>query len=43
MQYLYHDGELYYFMDLETFEQIPLNYEQVEEAIVYLKEYECDN
>lgn len=38
MEYLYNDGELYYFMDKETFEQIPLNYEQVEEAIRYLKE-----
>jgi len=24
MQYLYSDGELYYFMDQETFEQIPI-------------------
>ena len=38
MQYLYTDGELYYFMDQETFEQIPLNYEKVEEAIKFLKE-----
>lgn len=38
MQYLYNDGELYYFMDQETFEQIPLMEEQVEEAIKYLKE-----
>jgi elongation factor P len=38
MQYLYNDGELYYFMDTENFEQIPLNRDQVEEAIVYLKE-----
>lgn len=38
MQYLYNDGEFYYFMDNETFEQIPLTYEQIEEAIVYLKE-----
>jgi len=29
MQYLYSDGELYYFMDQETFEQIPLNKEKV--------------
>ena len=41
MQYLYSDGELYYFMDQETFEQIPLNYEKVEEAIKYLKENMC--
>lgn len=38
MQYLYNDGDLYYFMDLETYEQIPLGKEQVEEAIMYLKE-----
>lgn len=38
MQYLYGDGELYYFMDLETYEQIPLNYEQVQEALKFLKE-----
>jgi len=38
MQYLYRDGDLYYFMDLETYEQIPLNYDQVEEAIKWLKE-----
>ena len=38
MQYLYNDGELYYFMDQETFEQIPLNQEKVEEAIKFLKE-----
>ena len=38
MQYLYNDGELYYFMDQETYEQIPLNYDMVEQAIKYLKE-----
>ncbi|HBZ6635851.1 TPA: elongation factor P [Clostridium botulinum] len=38
MQYLYSDGELYYFMDQETFEQIPLNAEKVEDAIKSLKE-----
>lgn len=38
MQYLYSDGELYYFMDNETFDQIPLTGEQVEEAILYIKE-----
>ena len=37
MQYLYDDGELYYFMDNESYEQIPLNRSQVEEAIMYLK------
>jgi len=38
MQYLYNDGSLYYFMDLNTYEQIPLNYELVEDAIKFLKE-----
>ncbi len=38
MQYLYNDGELYYFMDTETYEQLPLEKSAVEEAMVYLKE-----
>ena len=38
MQYLYNDGELYYFMDTETFEQLPLNHEQVEDAIDFIIE-----
>ena len=38
MQYLYSDGELYYFMDTETYEQLPLNFDVVEEALLYLRE-----
>ncbi len=38
MEYLYSDGELYYFMDIETYEQLPLNFEQVEDAIDFIKE-----
>lgn len=38
MQYLYDDGELYYFMDNETYEQIPLTQDQVESAIKYIRE-----
>ncbi len=38
MEYLYSDGELYYFMDTETYEQVPLNKSQVEEALVYMTE-----
>ena len=38
MQYLYNDGELYYFMDPETYDQLPLNQEQVEDAMKFLKE-----
>ena len=37
MEYLYDDGDLYYFMDGETFEQIGLTKEQVEDAIVFMK------
>ena len=37
-QYLYQDGELYYFMNTETYDQIPLNLNQVGDAINYLTE-----
>lgn len=40
MQYLYNDGELYYFMDVESYEQIPLNHAQVEDAIDFIVENE---
>ncbi len=38
MQYLYSDGELFYFMDPESYDQIPLSEEQVAEAIKFLRE-----
>ncbi len=38
MQYLYQDGGLYYFMDNNTYEQIPLNEEQIGDALKYMKE-----
>jgi elongation factor P len=38
MQYLYSDGELFYFMDTETYEQQPLNKEQLGDALKYVKE-----
>lgn len=38
MQYLYSDGGLYYFMDLESYEQLPLGEDKVEDALPYLKE-----
>ena len=38
MQYLYNDGDLYYFMDEESFEQMPLTASQLGDAINYLKE-----
>ena len=40
MQYLYNDGELYYFMDTETFEQLPLNREEVEDTVQFIRENE---
>lgn len=38
MQYLYNDGELYYFMDKENFEQIPLNKADCQDALKYIVE-----
>lgn len=38
MQYLYNDGDLYYFMDEANFEQMPINASQLGDAINYLKE-----
>ena len=38
MQYLYSDGDLYHFMDQETFEQIALNEESVGDALKFVKE-----
>lgn len=38
MQYLYNEGGLYYFMDLQTYDQIPFNYETVEDALNFIVE-----
>ena len=38
LEYLYNDGELYYFMDPETYEQMPLTEDKVEDAIRFMKE-----
>lgn len=38
MQYLYNDGQFYYFMDIETYDQIPLTEELLEDAMLYVKE-----
>lgn len=37
-QYLYNDGDLYYFMDTDNYEQFPLTREQLGDALNYLKE-----
>ena len=38
MQYLYADGDLYYFMDNETYDQIPLNKSELGDMLKFLKE-----
>ncbi|MBR6254244.1 MAG: elongation factor P [Clostridiales bacterium] len=38
MQYIYADGDLYYFMDQETYEQRPISKENIGENIRFLKE-----
>ena len=38
MQYLYSDGDLFHFMDQETFEQIALNEENVGDSLKFVKE-----
>jgi elongation factor P len=38
VQYLYSDGDLYYFMDTETYDQTALSAAVVQEQIPYLKE-----
>lgn len=38
MQYLYRDGDLYHFMNVETYDQIALNEETVGDALKFVKE-----
>ena len=38
MQYTYNDGEFYHFMDMETYDDLMLTHEQVEDAIPFVKE-----
>ena len=38
MQYLYSDGELYNFMDVETFDQFALNEEAIGDSLKFVKE-----
>ena len=40
MQYLYNDGELFYFMDVETYDQMPLSENQLGDALKFVKENE---
>lgn len=38
MEYLYCDGELYHFMDVETYELLPLNAEKLTDSFKFVKE-----
>ena len=38
MEYSYNDGDLYYFMDQETFDMIPIGAEQVGDSLKFVKE-----
>ena len=38
MEYLYNDGGLFYFMDQETYEQLPLSADQLGDALKFVKE-----
>ena len=40
MQYLYSDGDLFHFMDVETYEQIALNASDIGDALKFVKENE---
>ena len=40
MQYLYNDGDSYYFMDVETYDQIALNSDNVGDSLKFVKENE---
>ena len=38
MEYLYNDGDLYYFMDMETYENIPINADKLGDNFKFVKE-----
>ena len=38
MQYLYKDGDIYYFMDMESYEQLPIDAAKVGDSLDYIKE-----
>lgn len=40
MQYLYSDGDLFHFMDVESYEQIALDAEAIGDALKFVKENE---
>ncbi len=38
MQYMYNDGDLYYFMDMESYEQIPVGKDLLDDNFKFVKE-----
>ena len=40
MQYLYADGDLFYFMNMETYDQIAINAETIGDSLKFVKENE---
>lgn len=40
MQYLYSDGDLYHFMDVNTYDQVALNKDQIGDSLMFVKENE---
>lgn len=38
MEYSYNDGDLYYFMDMETYEMLPLNSDKLGDSFKFVKE-----
>ena len=40
MQYLYKDGDLFYFMDTESYDQLPISADTISEAMKFVKENE---
>ena len=40
MEYLYNDGDLYHFMNSETYEQIAINADEVDDSLKFVKENE---
>ncbi len=42
MEYSYSDGDLYYFMDMQTYDQIPLNGDKLPDSFKFVKEgHQC--
>ncbi|MBD3245879.1 MAG: elongation factor P [Candidatus Omnitrophica bacterium] len=38
LQYLYHQGEIYHFMDTETYEDLVMSHQQIEDKSMWLKD-----